>query len=82
MTAKPRPELPTITVGQLRSQLAAFDDDWTLDFCGLAFYRFKARGDRHVQCEFSQPVYLDQHTGRVIVENPDIDIDTDDDGDQ
>ena len=73
-------EIPTITVGQLRSQLAAFDDDWTLDFGGLAFYRIKQRGEKHAQCEFSQPVYLDRHTGRVIVENPD--IDTADDGDQ
>lgn len=75
-------EIPTITVGQLRSQLAGFDDDWTLDFGGLAFYRIKPRDfeNKHAQCEFSQPVYLDRHTGRVIVENPD--IDTADDGNQ
>lgn len=62
-------ELPNITVQQLRQHLAAFPDHYTIDFCGLEFYRLKMRGDEHVQMEFSQPVYLDQQTGRVVVEN-------------
>ena len=64
-----RRPLPTITVEQLRRQLSAYPDHWTIDFCGLEFYRLKPRGDTHVQMEFSQPVYLDQHTGRVVVGN-------------
>lgn len=62
-------ENPSISVEQLRRQLAAFPDHYTIDFCGLEFYRLKMRGDEHVQMEFSQPVYLDKATGRVIVEN-------------
>lgn len=61
---------PSITIEELRRRLAVFPDHYTIDFCGLAFYRIKQRGDEHVQMEFSQPVYLDKATGRVIVENP------------
>ena len=61
---------PKITVGELRAHLEVFPDDWTLDFCGLDFYRTKARGEKHVQIEFNQPVYLDAN-GKVIVENVD-----------
>ncbi len=61
-------EYPSITVGELRQHLACFPDDWTLDFCGLEFYRTKARGEKHVQIEFNQPVYLTED-GKVIVEN-------------
>lgn len=61
---------PSITLEQLRGQLAAFPDHYTIDFCGLAFSRVKPRGHEHVQMEFSQPVYLDKATGCVIVENP------------
>lgn len=64
-----KPPLPTITVEQLRRQLSAFPDHYTIDFCGLEFYRLKMRGEEHVQLEFNQPVYLDQHTGRVVVGN-------------
>lgn len=64
-----KPECPTITVQELRQRLAAFPDHYTIDFCGLEFYRLKMRGDEHVQMEFSQPVYLDKATGRVVVEN-------------
>lgn len=63
-----RKKCPTITVGELRAHLEAFPDDWTLDFCGLEFYRTKARGEKHVQIEFNQPVYLDEN-GKVIVKN-------------
>lgn len=61
-------EYPSITVGQLREHLAVFPDDWTLDFSGLEFYRAKARGEKHVQIEFSQPVYRTED-GKVVVEN-------------
>ena len=63
-------QAPTITVQELRQHLAVYPDHYTIDFCGLAFYRLKQRGNEHVQMEFSQPVYLDNATGCVIVENP------------
>lgn len=62
------PEVPRITVGQLRQALEGAPDDWTLDFSGLAFYRVKQRGPAHVQIEFNQSVYL-SHEGLVVVEN-------------
>lgn len=61
-------EPPTITVGYLKQLLNVFPDNYTLDFGGLEFYRLKQRGDAHVQCEFSQSVYLDRE-GLVVVEN-------------
>lgn len=60
---------PSITVEQLRGQLAAFPDHYTIDFCGLAFSRIKERGPEHVQMEFAQPVFLDKSTGLVVVQN-------------
>ena len=62
---------PSITVEELRSHLSSLPGHYTIDFCGLDFYRIKARGDEHVQMEFAQPVSLDQETGRVVVENLD-----------
>lgn len=62
-----RPRLRT--VGELRQELAVFDDDDEVDFSGLDFYRFKMRGEKLVQCEFNQPVYRDKK-GRVVVQNP------------
>lgn len=63
-------ERVTITVGQFREHLKVYPDDWTLDFCGLDFYRLKARGETLVQVEFSQPVYRDAD-GKIVVENLD-----------
>ena len=62
--------IPSITVGELVKHLAAFPDDWTLDFGGLEFYRVKQRGTSHAQVEFNQPVYRDAE-GRVVVQNLD-----------
>lgn len=61
-------EYPTITVGELKAALAIYPDDHKIDFGGLRFSRLKQRGPKHVQCEFSQLVYLDQ-SGRVAVDN-------------
>jgi hypothetical protein len=59
---------PSITVEELRQHLACFPDDWTIDFCGLEFYRAKARGEKHLQIEFTQLVYKTED-GQVIIEN-------------
>ena len=61
---------PVITVGELRQHLSLFDDDYTLDFSGLEFYRTKLRGEKHVQIEFSESVYRNLD-GKVIVGNID-----------
>ena len=61
---------PKMTVVELRKHFEGIPDDWTVDFSGLDFYRVKRRDEKHVQIEFSQPVYLDS-VGRVIVENLD-----------
>lgn len=60
---------PTITVGELKEKLSNFSDDTELSFSGLEFYRLKIRGDKLVQIEFNQPVYLNDK-GYVVVENP------------
>jgi hypothetical protein len=57
-----------ITVGKFKEQLSVFDDDCVLFFGGLDFYRLKLRGDKLLQVEFNQPVYLDKK-GHVVVEN-------------
>lgn len=45
-----------LTVGDLRRQLAAFDDDTKLTFGGgLTFYRLKMRGENLVNLEFNEP---------------------------
>lgn len=59
---------PTITVGLLRQHLAAYPDDFEIDFSGLSFYRVKTRGENHAQIEFNQSVYLNDE-GHVVVEN-------------
>ncbi len=63
-------EYPAITVGELRQHLASCPDHYTIDFCGLDFYRIKQRGEAHVQMEFNQPVHRTPE-GRVVVQNPD-----------
>ena len=59
---------PVVTVGFLKRQLDEYPDDFTIDFCGLEYYRVKRRGDTHVQLEFSQPVYVND-VGHVVVQN-------------
>ncbi|KIA81848.1 hypothetical protein QR66_02355 [Chromobacterium piscinae] len=61
---------PSINIGFLKSQLEGLPDHYTIDFCGLEFYRIKQRGETHVQLEFNQPVYLNE-AGRVVVQNLD-----------
>jgi hypothetical protein len=60
---------PSITIGDLKEHLAAYPDHYSIDFCGLDFYRLKQRGEQHVQMEFNQSVYLNPE-GRVVVQNP------------
>ncbi len=62
----PRPALRT--VGDMKRELAVFDDDYEIDFSGLDFYRLKQRGDKLVQVEFNQPVYRTPE-GKVVVGN-------------
>ena len=50
-------QYPTITIGMLRQAIELYPDHYTIDFCGLDFYRIKQRGEAHVQMEFNQPVY-------------------------
>lgn len=61
--------LPSISIGELKQELAKYPDHYQLDFSGLSFYRLKQRGETSVQMEFNQPVYLTEQ-GRVVVENP------------
>lgn len=62
------PTAPTITVGQLRQELAGLADECEVSFSGLTFYRVKMRGDNLAQVEFAQPVFLDEQ-GHVVVQN-------------
>ena len=54
------------TVGQMISQLQAFDSKSKLYFSGLDFYRIKNRGSM-VQVEFGQNVYINRR-GRILVD--------------
>lgn len=45
----------TITVGDLKRHLAAFDDDMDLEFSGgMTFYRMKRRGENLAMIEFNE----------------------------
>ena len=59
---------PTITIGDLKAALEIYPDNYSLDFSGLTFYRLKKRGEKLVQVEFNQQVYLNDE-GLVVVEN-------------
>lgn len=48
---------PTITIGELKEQLAIYPDHFDIDFCGLEFNRLKQRGENSIQLEFTQEVY-------------------------
>jgi hypothetical protein len=44
-----------VTVGDLKRQLAVYDDDFELEFQGgLTFYRVKTRGDNLAVVEFGE----------------------------
>ncbi|MBB1329494.1 hypothetical protein H5087_09055 [Pseudoalteromonas sp. SR43-7] len=59
----------SLTVGDLKKQLAHYDDDVEITFNGLDFYRLKMRGENLVQIEFNQTVYKNTETGKVEVIN-------------
>ena len=61
---------PSISIGELKDQLAVYPDHYTIDFSGLDFYRLKQRNETHVQMEFNQQVYLNSE-GLVVVDNLD-----------
>ena len=63
--AKP---LPTITVGELRADLALWNDSDLISFSGLTYARVKGRGAQLAQVEFNELVYLDE-SGNVVVQN-------------
>lgn len=63
-------ELPTISVRRLREELSIYPDDYAVSFSGLSFYRVKLRGEKLLQIEFEQIVYLDPKTGNVVIDNP------------
>jgi hypothetical protein len=48
---------PVITIGDLKQYLAAYPDNYEIDFCGLTFNRLKQRGEKSVQIEFTQELY-------------------------
>lgn len=62
-------DYPTITIGDLKEQLAIYPDHYDIDFCGLEFYRLKQRGDTSVQMEFNQVVYRTPE-GTLVAEDP------------
>jgi hypothetical protein len=65
---KPKHEIPTISVHQMRQALEAFPDHFRLSFGGLHYQRIKQRDTDLVLVEFAQMVYLDDE-GRVAVDN-------------
>ncbi len=49
--------MSTLTVGQLRRELSAFDDDDVVHLPGnLSFYRFKAWGDNEALLQVNEPL--------------------------
>jgi len=46
--------LKTMTVANLKAELANWPDDYTVYFSGLSFHRLKKRGEKVVQMEFSE----------------------------
>ena len=61
---------PTITVQQLRDELAGYPGDFELSFSGLNYYRIRLQGQRLLQVEFDQQVSRTAE-GRVVVVNLD-----------
>jgi hypothetical protein len=44
-----------MTVEDFKRKLQIFPDEWEVEFSGLTFYRFKARGEKLVNLEFNEP---------------------------
>lgn len=63
------PETPTISVQDLRDELALYPSHYRVSFSGLTFYRVKQRGPEIIQIEFDEAVHRTAE-GRVVVENP------------
>lgn len=63
-------KIPTILAGDLKERLEPVPDDWEISFSGLEFSRFKVRGEKLIQIEFNEAVFLDDE-GRVVVHNLD-----------
>lgn len=59
-------KFPSITVAELKRELAKLPDDWTIDFCGLEFHRCKPRGETHAQMEFNQVIDRDRQGNLFI----------------
>ncbi len=59
---------PSITVGDFKKMLNAYEDDMWLDFSMLDFHRLKQRAPDLVQVEFNQTACRDEQ-GNVVVEN-------------
>ena len=57
-----------VTVGDLKRYLEGWPEDMIVHMGGLTFYRFKQRGEKLLQLEFNQSVYLDDK-GIVRVED-------------
>lgn len=69
MTTAARPEIPTISLAELREALSLYPDHYRVSFSGLDFYRVKERAPALIQIEFSQGVHRTAE-GRVVVEFP------------
>lgn len=60
---------PTIDLDSFLEQLEIYKGKgYRLTFSGLTYYRPKERGEKLLQIEFDQTVYLDDE-GLVVVEN-------------
>jgi hypothetical protein len=58
-----------LTVGELKKQLERYDDNTEISFCGLDFLKLAQRNEKLIQVEFSQSVYKDRYTGKVVIDN-------------
>lgn len=64
-------KIPTYPLDDFLDQLEEYrGQGYELSFSGLDFYRPKNRGNKTIQIEFNQTVYLDQD-GKVRVTNHD-----------
>lgn len=63
------PEIPTISVQELRDALALYPAHYRVSFSGLTYMRIKQRGPDVIQIEFGEMVHRTAE-GRVVVDNP------------
>lgn len=62
-------ECPTFDLDSFMGELDQYrGKGWRLTFSGLTYYRPKPRGEKLLQIEFDQTVYLDDE-GLVVVDN-------------